>query len=359
MALLDFLRPKWSSGTMTEEDRQLMFWYLKRKSSYTAWKREVEAFRVFVDLVERQAREQPVVKDEWDYKTEWEDVYSEALKGLVHYEKALARLGKGDRTVFLYNSLGEFDDATTVSGDLHSEIVNGGHDFIPNKYKGKYIKEIIYSLRWWFAVQGDTGYLQPGMAGRSAVDTWWPERHDLLVRLFPPNPLPEVPAASNVTVRTNEPVPAFGIYEPQIKDGCMNYLQQGVPARSYSQTPVAYDGASVVWRLIWEDHRYEDGKIPPEEESYFPPEYDANIRAKLLAEDEAAKPKNQLIVADSRQMAPQAGRWLLAGDLNTSIEIAQKGDLMPMHNGRRVTWIWAGGSREMILSYSESMRREK
>jgi hypothetical protein len=35
---------------------------------------------------------------------------------------------------------------------------------------------------------------------------------------------------SETLIRTNEIAPAFGIYEPQIKDGCMNYLLGGVPA---------------------------------------------------------------------------------------------------------------------------------
>jgi hypothetical protein len=62
----------------------------------------------------------------------------------------------------------------------------------------------------------------------------------------------------------------FGIYEPQVKDGCMNYLLQNIPAPT-----LAYErgsNQSVVWRLIWEDTRYLDGTIPDEEALYFPPE---------------------------------------------------------------------------------------
>ena len=65
----------------------------------------------------------------------------------------------------------------------------------------------------------------------------------------------------------------FGIYEPQIKDGCMNYLLGGTPAPTlWENDGVESTGnvLSVNWRLIWEDRRYQDGTIPAEERQYFP-----------------------------------------------------------------------------------------
>ena len=46
---------------MTNDDRRKIFWYLKRKTSYMAWSREVEIFDRFADVFEKQVREQPIV----------------------------------------------------------------------------------------------------------------------------------------------------------------------------------------------------------------------------------------------------------------------------------------------------------
>jgi DUF2075 family protein len=35
---------------MSVEDRKRMFWYLKRKTSYTAWKREADSFDRFANI---------------------------------------------------------------------------------------------------------------------------------------------------------------------------------------------------------------------------------------------------------------------------------------------------------------------
>lgn len=60
MALFDFLKPKWAAGSMTEECRARQFWLAQRRTSYTAWKRCRDAYAVYVDLVERQCKEEPI-----------------------------------------------------------------------------------------------------------------------------------------------------------------------------------------------------------------------------------------------------------------------------------------------------------
>ena len=141
MSIFDFLKPKWSAGQMTEDDRARRFWVLKAITSYTAWKRCRDRYAVFVDLVEKQCKEEPVgrlgavafaeykamverwVRDglhppsslnnlEDDHRTDWtHSTYADALRGLSLYDQGLAILKTGDRGVFLHNSRGLLEDA--------------------------------------------------------------------------------------------------------------------------------------------------------------------------------------------------------------------------------------------------------
>ncbi|PWF55675.1 Imm71 family immunity protein, partial [Massilia glaciei] len=69
---------------MTQDDRRMIFWYLKRKTSYTAWRREAEAFDRFADIFERQVREEPVASPNNSiWGTNWEEFYPDILKTQV------------------------------------------------------------------------------------------------------------------------------------------------------------------------------------------------------------------------------------------------------------------------------------
>ena len=131
MALFDFLRPRWSAGKMTEDDRARRFWLLRAFTSYTAWKRCRDRYAAFVDLMERQCKEEPVGRlspaefakfkaevEQWvrdgefppraldnlenARRTDWDSgTYADALRGLSLYDQGLAMLEVGDRGVFL------------------------------------------------------------------------------------------------------------------------------------------------------------------------------------------------------------------------------------------------------------------
>lgn len=51
----------------------------------------------------------------------------------------------------------------------------------------------------------------------------------------------------------------------------MVYMCQGEEAFRYGE-PCWHSGGgqAITWKLIWEDQRYLDGVIPPEEAEYFP-----------------------------------------------------------------------------------------
>jgi Immunity protein 72/Immunity protein 71 len=336
MGILDFLKTKWSAGEMTEEDRKKIFWYLKLKTSYTAWKREADAFDRFADIYEKQVREEPHVPGYME-GTDWEPFFPEILKGQVLYEKALARLKTGDRSVWLYNELGLMGDALTIASSWHVKMVNDeqyahGKD-MGHSLGGKYVLDMVKAMEEWFTCASSTGYLQPWFEDIGTPDTYYKEKFDAYpdigreAVIFPPY-LPDVPEPEvEVLVRTGEEVPVFGIYEPQIKDGCMNYLHGGTKARPYDmaqQRPVA-------WRLIWEDDRYLDGHIPSEEELYFPPQ------AKAKAPDTPVT--SNLISASTGQICPKSGNWAVMNDLQGKATLS-KGDKMPHHQGRDVVWVW-------------------
>jgi Immunity protein 72 len=148
-----------------------------------------------------------------------------------------------------------------------------------------------------------------------------------------PKHLDEVPvSAKEILVRTDEEVPVFGIYEPQVKDGCMNYLLAGVPATSY-RVGGSYDNVQpVTWKLIWEDTRYLDGHVSSEEDLYFP------------TQSKSAAPLpaflgGDLISATTGQICPKDGSWAVMNDLQGKIKL-KKGDTMPAHQGRDVNWVW-------------------
>lgn len=334
MSLFDIFKSKWSSRTMTQDDRKKLFWYLKRRTSYTAWKREADSFDIFSALFEKQVKEEPVVRN-GPYKTTWDISFPEVLKGQLLYEQALARLLQGDRTIFLYNDRGAMDDARTISGYWYTELVNNGMRG-DHFHEGKYAEDLTQLMREFSLACQDAGYIQSMMADTPAWETWSTWWEEKFAKLPIPANLPDVPEPTKeVLVRTNEEVPVFGIYEPQIKDGCMNYLLGGTPAPKIWETDGTYatdNLLSVTWRLIWEDTRYLDGKIPEEEDFYFPAE-------------RITPPSMTAIVTDDSLSAPtgaictKSGAWAVMDDLNAKV-IFNETNLLPQYKGRDVVWVW-------------------
>jgi len=96
--------------------------------------------------------------------------------------------------------------------------------------------------------------------------------------VFPDN-LPPCPPRNEKTegqIRTGQKIPITGIWEPwaidphdsRVGPRCPNYYLAGNTASEY-QFEGEKGKKDVFWRLIWEDDRYHDGKIPDEEKEYF------------------------------------------------------------------------------------------
>jgi hypothetical protein len=337
MGLLDMFKNKWSAGKMTEEDRKKLFWYLKRKTSYSAWKRVADAFDQFAEIFENQVREEPIAKSGKHsvWGTNWETYYPEILKAQVLYEKALATLQQGDRSVFLYNERGIIRDASVISSSWHDDLVNHGPQG-DHFFEGKYVEEMTAAMQEFFKARCDASGTQPMMADWAAPELWSTMWQDDFAKMPIPKILPDVPIPkTEILVRTGEEIPVFGIYEPQIKDGCMNCLPATGPAPSLPESDGTYatgQNLSVTWKLIWEDTRYQDGFIPAEENLYFPPESKTSPTT-------APATTSDMLSALSGQRCPKDGHWAVMDDLQGKI-VLKAGDKMPQHKGRDVTWVW-------------------
>lgn len=273
MRVFDIFKNKWSALQMTDNDRRKIFWYLKRKTSYTAWRRESEIFDRFAAIFKRQVEEEPLAPGPMD-GTNWEVFYPQVLKAQVLYEEALKRLLQGDRTIFLYNSFGVMDDATILAGYWHTELVNHGMRY-DHFYTGKYLSAMTDLMKEFALASRQSGYIQPMMSEAAAPEIWstlWRDEFTKSPFCFITS-FPDVPEPKKISVRTGDEVPAFGIYEPQIRDGCMNYLLGGTIAPTIWESDGTYatdNLLNVTWNLIWEDTRYLNGIIPAEELTYFP-----------------------------------------------------------------------------------------
>jgi hypothetical protein len=341
MSIFDIFKTKWSAKNMTEDDRRKLLWYMKRKTSYIAWKANADAFDRFATVFERQVKEEPFVARpgvDPTWGTNWEGFYPRILKAQVLYEQGLARLLKGDRTVWLYNDRGVLRDADAIVDHWYMALVNHGpHGDI--FFRGKYVDDLTAAMidlsRYARAIPG---VVQQVWENPNYYDFWSKGSMVLLEQEVPfPPTLPDVPIPTKeVLVRTGDPAPCFGIFEAQVPDGCMSYFLEGVavpPAETIDEKSGESYIRPAFWRLIWEDTRYLDGIIPDEEKDYFPA-IDLVVPAPppIVASD-------PVISLESNRRASRSGMWVVADRLDIRKRF-ESGDKLPQHEGRDVVWLW-------------------
>ncbi|MDY7578245.1 Imm72 family immunity protein [Herbaspirillum sp. RTI4] len=337
MGLFDIFKSQWSAEKMTQEDRKKLFWYLQRRTSYTAWKTEADAFDAFAAIYKKQMVEEPTpekINTMWG--TDWEFLYSNVLKPQVWYEEGLAHLKCGDRSVWLVNPEGVLGRANTWAGIWFDNLLNHGAQG-DKFFDGKYLPELEKSIEAWGDAASKTGGLHSFNSTRPAPEcwsTWWPAK---FAKLPFPTRLPEVPVPEKeVRIRTKETVPVSGIYEPQMKDGCMNYLHAGTSAPTMELTDGTYvKGApiAVTWKLLWQDTRYLDGVIPAEEAQYFPP------KKEVVERVSAPIPYRNDPELKTGKLCSRTGHWIVLGDYLHKVWFVE-GDVLPQAKGRDVTWLW-------------------
>jgi hypothetical protein len=343
-------------------ERQQIFYFLQRLSSVTAWRRIFDYYKAWAECTENSVREAD--RFGWVDRTGIpESDYVLIMKGLAHCEEGVVRLGKGDKRVFKFDSNGEFEMARRILSHWKKmkAFIEEGDNAIDEAHTPLWV-EFKTTLTAAYQAWAECSYqiLEPrylGKPGLTAYNSWL---QDKLKTVPFPAVLPEVPdPLDNTFVRTNEYTPCSGIWEPielppkktsllrlfsnEPKPqppfkimGAMNYLHGGSKA-----PPIDVIAAGEImtldttWRLLWRDDRYNDGRIPEQEQSYrfmAPRIAPAQTPSIALA--------RETMWAESGSAVPLGGTWLLESDLTTKI-VLQKGERLPLHQGREVRWVLA------------------
>lgn len=319
-----------------EQVRRRLFWLLQRLSSYSLWQRKRDAWACFTEKYEQALKTWP----EEITKGFDKEVIIWAYDALRLYDEGLPELAVGNRQVWQIKT-GEFDQIfrptslirTYFYWPCHSE--RGGQ-------REPYPPEIEKINKWRVAAEyrGDNLLYPPQNNVCNFFDAATllePSNYiyNLTQLAYPvfPKSLPTVPERSDIIIKTDDPVPCDGIWEPVkilynhkflvVKDGisgfknlgAYNYFIRGMTApRQVYENRILQEGwgyRDVHWRLLWEDTRYCDGVIPDESEYFL--------------DDELGK----RIICQSGERCPHSGHWAtLAGGHQQFADI-QAGQLMP------------------------------
>lgn len=277
-------------------ERTKIFYWLKKLSSITAWRRILAFYTTWAAIVAKSVR---IAESEgWQEATALPN--SELvtiLKSLAHCEAGVRRLSKGDKSVFKFDANGEFAIASrmlshwakmTARIDLGEIIIDAARTPLWNEFHRaleaacgaweECAQEILEAR--YMDQPASTFY---GLSLKDAIAaTPFPEQIG-----GPPDP------TNNILLHTGDWVTCSGIWEPIKVEisargsgfqifrstarpplpfeimGTMNYLhcRSRVPAMQ-AQTANDIFTIDTTWRLLWKDDRYTDGKISAEEKFY-------------------------------------------------------------------------------------------
>lgn len=331
---------------MTDEQvRRKLFWLLQRLSSYTLWQRKRDTWAYFTQQYEQALKTWP----EEITKGFYSKGIIRAYEVLRLYEEGLSELAVGNRQVW-QRQTGAFHQLfrpvslirTYFYYPCHNER-GGQEEAYPPEI------EILNKLKIAAEFKGDNLLYPPHDNVCNIFDAEYllnPEnyRHHFRTLPYPvfPKDLPPVPESCDIIIKTDDPVPCDGIWEPVkiqynhkllvIKTdisgfknlGPYNYFIRGMhaPRQDYYDVLIESDTEMVIpddpiryrdvhWRLVWEDTRYCDGIIPDESEYFL---------------DDAS---GKRITCPSGEPCPHSGHWAtIAGGHQQFIDI-QAGQLMP------------------------------
>jgi hypothetical protein len=265
----------------TDIERAQIFFWLKKVSSATAWRRIFEFYRVWTVSAENSLR----VADEngWAGKTAIPTSdYLLILKGLRHCEDGVIQLSKGDKRVFKFDANGKFAMARrilfhwaemTTRIEQRENIIDENH----TPFWIEFCETLTSACQAWQECAQhvlEPRYLdEPGL---TLYGDWL--RNELALLHFPEN-LPAPPDPSdNIFIKTGDIIPSSGIWEPIDEKktpltrifnravpptrpfnpvGAMNYLHGGSKApRITVETETDNIDFDTTWRLLWSDERY-------------------------------------------------------------------------------------------------------
>lgn len=340
-------------------ERQQIFYWLKRISSITAWRRIFEYYKTWSSVTEDSVR--TADENGWHNDTSLPATeYALILKCLAHCEEGITRLSEGDKRVFKFDAHGEFVMAARMLSHWVKmlERIRLGENGIKKNTPlwAEFCQTLTLLAQAWGECAPtilESRYLEA--PGRTIYGQWM---RNLLKTMNFPNKLAPVPdPIDNIFLRTGEQTPFSGIWEPVDAPkpslislftkvarpqppfkicGAMNYLHGGSRAPQISvETSDDNIDLDTTWRLLWRDDRYEAGTIPEEEAGY--------IFMKPDQVQPTAPPitvLNETIWSESGSDAQIGGKWLFESDLSVSIFL-EKGEKLPLHQGRNVRWVHA------------------
>lgn len=326
--------------------RRRVFWLLQRLTSYTLWQRKRDAWerftRAYEDAIKTWPKSQPE-QMEADHLPRIYDV-------LGFYNRGLEELAQGHRSVWrLGRPLYEAEQGSgTVQRNFyrHPQYWERGMQLEPWPPK----VEALYQLLLASVCHGDQTPLEidygaahlgarwssPGaLLNAEAYDDGF---HKLPLPVFP-DPLPELPPAKDVFIKSGDVVPVDGIWEPVNyrqerlfgivpagarsvdNNGCFNYLVGATQAPritgGYDEAAGRSERVRTHWRLLWEDTRYTDGVIP-DESAYF-------LAPKAVPEPAAGDAE---MAVKTGEVCPRTGLWQAVDHDRAPVEV-EAGTVMP------------------------------
>lgn len=209
---------------------------------------------------------------------EFADFLRVCYSDLGDFKEGLARLRRADHTGFnlIRNAMSFRDPFYRRPSE---------YDFAPLGYKGHRTGNVAL-WSWMEKVIPMSGNVEGALWGMLSYPLF-----DVSKYRFP-NQLPGYPSPRDVFIKDGEDIPITGIWQPtNLKGGCPNFFIKGnkalkarIPicrideAEDYSETPkIPYPPRSdfevgefpAVWRLVWEDDRWRDGREPVGEFEYI------------------------------------------------------------------------------------------
>lgn len=330
---------------MTEDQvRRKLFWLLQRLSSYTLWQRKRDAWAYFTRQFEQALKAWP---EEITQGFHPQNIIR-AYEALRLYDEGLPELAMGNRQVWqlktgLFYQLERPVNLVNAFFYLPCHERGGQEEAYPPEIEK--INKMKIAAEFW----GDHLLYPPhdnvcnyfDAAYLLSPDFYHYKLKTLSYPVFPKD-LPPVPERSDIIIKTDDPVPCDGIWEPvkiqyhhkllMIKDGirgfknlgAYNYFIRGMsaPRQVYYDVLLESDTEMLVpdnpiryrdvhWRLVWEDNRYCDGIIPDESEYFL---------------DNASGTR---ITCQTGEPCPYTGQWATIDGGHQQFIDSQAGQLMP------------------------------
>lgn len=326
------LRPNGPAPFMqpSERDRQALFWWLTRNTSYTAIEHNARLWADFAAEFESWLRSQepPPEEDITTYKY----IVGDQLK----YERGLKRLRLGDRSVFdRRSSEGWLGKINTGLVQRRMELYGQPEDYLEQF-------GIPASLIRSYCSAHNAAMAVAGWSGGYTGSQFWKIRtfasRISAVALSLPEP------QWSISFKPGNRAPKDGIYEQVNAEGHivggLGYFTKGMESESddwleYGPHAGTSKTKAFLWRLLWEDTRYKDGTIPEEERYYPTPSESVSI-----AEAAEHQPRpTQSLRCEAGHPCPQEGYWLTPAKADSRRHFAV-GELMPAFTTDYGQTIW-------------------